>query len=231
MTKQLGKIAYQLNIDNMDKDIFLDKWKKFDGASGGNKYFVYSKVNTDKIGIFSFLGSEGYKLIDTNIKLALHGRIVKKRIFPENVEFIFAEKNHQNLVGLIAHNNFTYSRFHLDPQISNSTANQLKQNWAENYFLGKRGDELILALIDGIPVGFLQLIIKNNDLLIDLICVNKKTQSQGIASGMIQFADHQIQHSCIKVGTQIGNIPSIKLYLKLGFIITGSDYVFHYHSL
>jgi len=74
------------------------------------------------------------------------------------------------------------------------------------------------------------LIVKKKELLIDLIGVDNKAQGKGVASAMINFASKTINHSLIKVGTQIGNTPSIKLYQKLGFLFSGSDYVFHYHS-
>ncbi len=60
--------------------------------------------------------------------------------------------------------------------------------------------------------------------------VDKIAQGRGLASSLIQLASKNINRSCIKVGTQIGNLPSIKLYQKLGFVLTRSDYVFHYHS-
>jgi ribosomal protein S18 acetylase RimI-like enzyme len=99
-----------------------------------------------------------------------------------------------------------------------------------NYFCGKRGDEMVLALMNGEPVGFLQLILKDRALLIDLIGVAKKAQGLGVASNMIQFARKKIKCSNFKVGTQIGNWPSIKLYQKLGFVLASSEYVFHYHN-
>ena len=76
----------------------------------------------------------------------------------------------------------------------------------------------------------MQLIIKEKELIIDLIAVDKKAQGRGVASSMIKFANSNIKRPSIKVGTQIQNLPSIKLYKKLGFVLTQSDYVFHYHS-
>ena len=96
--------------------------------------------------------------------------------------------------------------------------------------VGKRGDEMVSALMNNEPIGFLQLIIKDKVLFIDLIGVDKKAQGKGVASAMIQFAKFNIECSVIKVGTQIANLPSIKLDQKIGFLFSGSDYVFHYHS-
>ena len=160
----------------------------------------------------------------------MNERIIPDKDIQENIQICFADKTHMKSAGKIARDNFIYSRFHLDPHIDNNIANQIKQNWVENYFLGKRGDKMVLALIDSEPVGFLQLRLKEKILFIDLIGVDKKEQGKGIASAMIRYANQNIEHSCIKVGTQIGNLPSIKLYQNLGFVFSGSDYVFHYHN-
>ena len=79
---------------------------------------------------------------------------------------------------------------------------------------------MVVALDNNKPVGFLQLIINNdNDLLIDLIGVSAEAQGKGVASSMILFARTKIAHSMMKVGTQILNIPSVNLYQKLGFLL------------
>ena len=48
---------------------------------------------------------------------------------------------------------------------------------------------------------------------------------------MIEFACNKIQFDKITAGTQISNLPSINLYLKLGFKPITSDYVFHFHNI
>ena len=146
------------------------------------------------------------------------------------IKVSFAEKKHQKAVELIANENFSFSRFHLDLKIDNNIANQIKKNWVKNFFSGHRGDEMIVAIMDDEPIGFLQLIVKEKELLIDLIGVAKRAQGRGVACSMIEFACKNIRRSNILVGTQIGNIPANKLYQKLGFQLTESNYVFHYHS-
>jgi ribosomal protein S18 acetylase RimI-like enzyme len=80
--------------------------------------------------------------------------------------------------------------------------------------------------------GFLQLLhIGADQLVIDLIAVDKTHQGHGIASEMIAFAQNNTDRSTIKVGTQVANIPSIRLYEKLGFRLCESYYVFHYHNI
>ena len=87
--------------------------------------------------------------------------------------------------------------------------------------VGQAGEEI---------VGFLLLLINDDTLVIDLIGVEAKWQGQGVATAMIQFAQKYIVHKEYMVGTQIGNVPAISLYEELGFLFSGSEYVFHFHS-
>jgi ribosomal protein S18 acetylase RimI-like enzyme len=230
LSEQIGKSVYQLKANDLLETKFLEDWKKFRRDRIKENYFVFSKISTNSLNIWQCLEKADFKLIDTNVKFELYGNISSKKKQQKDIKICFAEKKHQQSTGKIARDNFIYSRFHLDPLIDNDIASQVKQNWVKNYFSGKRGDEMILALLNNKPVGFLQLIIQDDDLFIDLIGVDKIAQGRGVASSMIQFASKNIKRSCIKAGTQIGNMPSIKLYQKLGFVLAGSDYVFHYHS-
>ena len=230
LSEQIDKNVYQLKVIDLLEDDFSQDWKEFRKNHIKENYFVFSKISTNSVNIWQCVEKVNFKLIDANVKFELHGNISSDSKYQKDIDICFAEKKHQEATGKIARDNFIYSRFHLDPLIDNDIASKIKQNWVKNYFFGKRGDVMVLALLNNEPVGFLQLIIKNKELFIDLIGVQKIAQGKGIASSMIQFASKNIEQSCIKVGTQIGNIPSIKLYQKLGFVLTGSDYVFHYHS-
>ena len=230
LTKIFKKNVYQLKYCDYEDSDFIREWKSFKGHKKNEKFFIFFKITTDNITVWKSLEKEGFTLIDTNIKLRLDSRKSEKIFNHEQIKTSFAKQKHKSAIGEIAKNNFIYSRFHIDPLIDNDIANQIKQEWVENYFDGKRGDKMITALKDNKPVGFLQLIISGEELLIDLIGVDKSVQGKGVATGMIYYAMDNIQHSFMKVGTQIGNIPSIKLYQNLGFCISSSEYIFHYHS-
>jgi GNAT superfamily N-acetyltransferase len=230
LSKQLSKNTYQLEINDLSEIAVIQEWKEFKKEHKDEDLFVFSKIRPDAVKVWQSLEKEDFKLIDTNVNYELHGVFPDKGEQRNETHICFAEKRHQKAMGEIARDNFIYSRFHLDPLIDCDIASQIKQNWVQNYFVGKRGDKMVVALMKGMPVGFLQLIINDTEIIIDLIGVDKKAQGKGIASAMIQFSGENIGFLSFKVGTQIGNIPSIKLYQKLGFIFSGSDYVFHYHS-
>ena len=126
--------------------------------------------------------------------------------------------------------------FHQDKRVSNDDADRIKQVWVENLFFRNPWNYMIVACYKDQPVGFCQILLKNNsDLVIDLIAVDSRHHGIGLASAMINFLMNQIAQSLsdntkIIVGTQISNLPSLSLYQKLGFEDNFFGLCFHYHS-
>ena len=71
---------------------------------------------------------------------------------------------------------------------------------------------------------------KQNEIIIDLIAVDKKYRKQGIARKLIEgmINHYQEQHLTFTVGTQISNKPSTDLYKKCGFLVAEYGLVWHY---
>ena len=90
---------------------------------------------------------------------------------------------------------------------------------------------MVVAQLDSKIVGFLQLLYAEGDLVIDLIAVDARFRRMGIAGDMINFAQSTIKgFQRVVVGTQLANVPSIRLYESMGFRAAGSKYIFHFHS-
>ena len=118
----------------------------------------------------------------------------------------------------------TYSMSDTNPYESSA-------EWAYNFFTGKRGDAMVVSEDNGQLLGFLQLLYQGEQLIIDLIAVDKNGRRRGIASDMIAFAENQCgDFKTISVGTQIVNEPSINMYIRYGFSFCASQYIFHYHN-
>ena len=180
-----------------------------------------------------FLQQKEFNLIDTNVvfeKKTDHFNQQKDKI-ESNVRF--ANNQDESVVVTCAKESFAYSRFHLDPYVPNDIANQIKEEWLKNYFKGMRGNFLVVAETNGAITGFTLLLKANNNILIiDLIAVDKSFRKQGVASSMIDFIEsHFKDQSSLQVGTQVSNIPSIRLYESHGFRNIESKYVFHYHNI
>jgi dTDP-4-amino-4,6-dideoxy-D-galactose acyltransferase len=192
--------------------------------------FIYAKVPTTSLAAVQFLEQNGFRLVDTNIlfqkerseKPILKGLCTLRNARPtdeqESVE--------------LASKSFQLSRFHLDPLISREAADRIKGEWVRNYFRKKRGDYMILAFVEEKLAGFLQLINGPDRILtIDLIAVDPDQRRKGIGNDLIVHAETEfVQFAQIKVGTQIANVPSLRLYENLGFRVVNSQYVFHFHQ-
>jgi ribosomal protein S18 acetylase RimI-like enzyme len=137
----------------------------------------------------------------------------------------------QAAVTELAARSFRHSRFHADPRIPTDLANRIKQAWAANFFRGRRGDRMVVAVVDNQVAGFLQLLVDPPQLTIDLIAVGEAWQQRGIAGGMITYAARTTPDcTVLRVGTQLANIPSIRLYERLGFRLVAAQHVYHLHA-
>ena len=201
----------------------------FRGELRKKPVFIYTKIPVGDIACIHLLENEGFRLIDTNI--AFERPIGKDEVISSNITVRFARAEDEAQVRHIAGNSITFSRFHLDPRITNKIAKSLKEEWAGNYFHGKRGNKMVVVEKDGHIAGFLQLVFSGDILIVDLIAVSKKFRHMKIASNMIAYAEANLEgFNRIRVGTQVANIPSLPFYQKLGFSIINASYILHYHN-
>ena len=223
IAKALCKPSWRVTVtDGVTANLFSD------GPDG----FVYAKVDCADTGSIKLLEDVGFHLIDTNTQFARPKAepwpVVE---LPAAYGLRFAEPGDAAAVEKVAANSFTFTRFHLDRLVSDQMANDVKRQWAGNFFKGKRGDWMVVPTFRGEAVGFLQLLSKGDTIIIDLIAVNKAHRGKGLATAMIEFAARQCgKWNRMLVGTQVANIPSIRAYEKLHFRMCGSSYVFHYHG-
>ena len=191
--------------------------------------FIYTKIPVNAVACIQGLETVGFHLVDTNITFEKQ-ILIKGRLSSLNA-IRFARLEDKDEVGRIALHNFVFSRFHLDPKIEVKVANKVKANWAMNYFSGKRGDALVVSDIGSKLSGFLQILFSERAMEIDLIAVDRAVRRKNIATDMINFAQNNLDgFEFIRLGTQVANIPSMRLCENLGFRIRDAFYVFHYHN-
>lgn len=193
--------------------------------------FVHARVRTGNLAAAEFLQALGFRLADTN--LVFEKPIERRRRIVGNCTVRFVESADEPQAVALARRAFTFSRFHVDPKIGRKTANGLKAEWVRNFFHGKRGEAMVVAVAREKIVGFLQLLRSGDGtLVIDLIAVDRRHRGRGIAGAMISFAESRCKGAKrIRVGTQVANLPSIRMYEKLGFKVSDANYLFHYHRL
>lgn len=211
-----------------------DDMPRFEGALNdlvsGQSLFAYAKVDVNALDCVHLLETRGFRLIDTSVQFDKSLQPEKK--FAGNCMVRLAGPFDEAALALLGRNCFSFSRFHLDTNITRETADMIKGEWVSNYFSGRRGDAMVVAEVDGRQVGFLQLIFQRPDaLVIDLIAVDAQQRRKGVAGDMILFAEKSFaEFPKIIVGTQVSNTPSIRTYEEAGFRLRSAEYVFHYHK-
>jgi len=203
-----------------------------------SKAFLYTKFSTDRTDLIRLFQNKGFSVIDISVVFEMSPLQFD---YPMDENIMVSEfcPEHSSSILKIAESCFTLSRFHLDPEINNAIANQIKQEWVRNYLTGKRGDRLMVVLQKdkNIPLGFLaEMQMHNSDKtisLIDLIGVDKSYQGQGLGNELISWMiNNKLSKTinAIRVTTQVANIQSIRFYEKCGFRIISSSYVMHAHN-
>lgn len=191
-------------------------------------FFATAKFAAEAVGDASRLVDIGFRVVDTALTFAAKAGAIPA---DHGVELRMAAPDDRAAVAAIACDGFRFSRFHLDPHIPTSLAGRIKGAWATNFFAGKRGDAMVVAIDEGAVAGFLQLLrLASDRLVIDLIAVKARSRGRGVARAMIGRAARTMGVAELVVGTQAANVPSVRLYEGLGFRLTGANVVLHHHG-
>jgi len=226
LSKVLGKQVYNLkpSIDGLELDELKTSLEAIDSFSS-------IKLPADDIPQSILLQNIGYKQVDTALTFCSN-KVIEEKV--TNVRIALPDDKES--VAEIAGQVFTTSRFHLDPLIDNSKADEIKYLWAENYFHGKRGDTMLVVENNQNKIqGFCQVIFTpDNNAIIDLIGVSEETRGKGFGTQMISYLWQQKPFNKplekIIVGTQAANIKAVKFYENAGFRLIKAQNILHYSS-
>jgi ribosomal protein S18 acetylase RimI-like enzyme len=200
----------------------------------GRSTFLYARVPVPETKTVQELIDDGFRVVDVSVLLERAGHAVRS-VQPVNSILIRdAAPADAASVCAIASRCFRFSRFHLDPALTAELANHIKHEWAANFFRGQRGDRMLVAEHRGQIVGFLSVLMPPPSTIwtIDLIGVDIPDQGRGIGHALVQrlAALGNETDVRLRVGTQIANAPSLRLYERCGFLIQESFYVLHKHQ-
>jgi GNAT superfamily N-acetyltransferase len=176
-------------------------------ASEQRSAFYYAKVDTARIEIVRMLGAAGGYVVDVNVTFAWTGSTPLR---PPIDGVVVRECSADDAPAVldIAEKSFRYTRFHLDPLFTHDVADRIKREWVGSYAAKRRRTAVI-----------------------DLIAVDAGSQKRRIGEALVRaFIDHYGRdYESLQVGSQVANVPSARLYEKLGFSLSRSEYVIHLH--
>ena len=157
----------------------------------------------------------------------------KKKVLKKENNLINCRKANQSdkkNILKIAQISPSVSRFLIDKTISKSFKKNYKQEWILNYFRKKRGDNLLLACLNKTICGFILLIKKKNQIIIDQIIVDKKYVKKKVGTSLINYLSKLYFNNgklTITAGTSIDNHIAKKFYLKNGFKKFDAYFIYH----
>lgn len=221
LTSVLGRPAWKIDANRPEA---IESLSRHDAGPA----FFFTRINTSDVKTLKRLQDANFRVVDTTVTLEAP-RLAVSETNAKNIRFTVP--GDQAAVAAIAGSSFESSRLHLDPAIPTTLANRSRADWASNYFLGLRGDAMVVAEDAGKVAAFLQLLGPTEGVLtIDLIAVSKSSRRLGLGAACISFAAKNVVGTeRLRVGTQAANIGSLRFYEHLGFSVTASEYVLHLH--
>jgi len=198
-----------------------------DELSASGPGFFQARVPTGDVARVGSLERVGFRTVDVTVTfrrdpgLAVPGRVARVRD---------ARPDDRRAVIALAAREYTVSRFHLDPEIADDVARSIKREWVDNYFKGARGDRMLVAEHDGEVTGFQLVLDTPEAAVIDLIAVAAAARGRGIGSSLVCSLAESSPDRPVQAGTQVANLPALRLYERLGFAVARTDYVLHRHG-
>ncbi len=203
--------------------------------AGHGAAFFSAKIPTRDVAAVTNATRAGFSVIDVNVTFDWEDGAAsnfRSDYSTSNIES--ATAGDTLAVEAIAGHCFVFSRFHLDPAIGLDRANEVKRQWARDACQG-RASAIYVARQKNTVRGFLAVLesksIKETDAIIDLVGVGAGCQGQGTGQALCKMFIEQwrTRSDRLRVGTQISNIPAIRLYESIGFRVTETSYVLHAH--
>lgn len=193
-----------------------------------------ARVSTGRVDLVASLTRAGFTVVSTGVTL---GRSPAAAGVANRAGWDVrpAEPERDQEILNVALRSFDVSRFHLDPAIPTEVADGIKRDWVASYLRRARGESLMVAVRDGLPVGFLAVLAAIREgarvRVIDLIGVAPEWQCVGVGCSLVTRFLAESVGACdaVEVGTQVANDPAIRFYERQGFLTLRTFYDLHLH--
>ncbi|WP_445958146.1 GNAT family N-acetyltransferase [Yeosuana sp.] len=215
---QIGKLALN-NPDNFNFEVFEKK---------SNPYKLVYVFSSKK------LKFEHLHLVDTKVTFLKEIEYLEDH---NTSNIVLFNKNEDDFKVLeeLALSSGEYSRFKIDKNFINGEYEVLYKEWIRKSVDKETFLDIIVYKENKHILGFTTLEGKGQSISnIGLVAVNQKERGKKIGTKLINFT---VNHAFIKgfkeiqVITQQDNSPAMSLYEKCGFIISKTEYIYHYWNL
>ncbi|WP_111672169.1 GNAT family N-acetyltransferase [Algoriphagus litoralis] len=119
----------------------------------------------------------------------------------------------------------TYSRFKTDPRLRKNEFEQLYQLWIQKAIAGEN------ILIAPEMAGMITYDIQESNAQIGLIAVHPDHRRKSWGKKLLMAAEDEVlaqgAHTLL-IPTQEANLPAVKLYTEMGYLLQERTYIYHY---
>jgi dTDP-4-amino-4,6-dideoxy-D-galactose acyltransferase len=211
---KVGTIS--LNDNNLDENLLLNNDFKL--------IYLFSKESLSE----DLVKKHNLFLSDEKIDLILNVSNLNFNNF-ENENLVELTKLDDNLLDLTFQSGH-FSRFKIDSNFKNNEFERLYTAWIEQSITHKNADKVIGFLINNKVVGFITFVLKNNMFDIGLIAVSEQHRSLKIGKQLLAYVfNYSVSKNVdfVTVTTQNNNQGALNFYLKNGFSINQTTYIYH----
>jgi ribosomal protein S18 acetylase RimI-like enzyme len=190
---------------------------------------ITMRVSPRDIDVIQVACSLGFNFIDAIVTYAIDTDYIDANKIqpPKDLTIRMKKLSDFEEIKKIARDSFLKDRFHSDTRFDRQSADDFHEKWVENSLLGKVADEVIVAEVDGVPVGFTT-IRRNKEISrkiglqsgsMILSAVDRKQRGKSIYKHMIAGGLKWFKSSVdvVDLGTQVDNLPVQRAWCGLGF--------------
>ncbi len=195
---------------------------------------LIARCSTSDLRVIHEMEQEKFNLMDT---LVYYARNLKKQSIPSDIMKVAVRRirtGDEDNVKIIAADSFSgyYGHYHSDERLDPAKCDEAYVSWAINSCKSRStSSDVLIAEVDNSAVGFITLLLNHSgEGECGLFCVAKPAQGQGVSQSlMIHGLDWCLSKGAQRmiISTQIINIASQKVWVRLGFEPIYSYHTFH----
>ncbi len=175
----------------------------------------------------------GFRFMDIRLNLEIPRlSLSPEPSLPEGLSLRMGQTSDFELLRHVARDSYTQTRFFSDPHFTQAQCADLYETWLRRSLLEAWADGVIVAELDGVPMGFVTGHLHHSDqrARIGLVGVHEAARGRSMGSALLNASLRwfvQAGMTSAEVTTQARNIPAQRLYQRAGFIAQGVGLWYH----
>lgn len=190
--------------------------------------FVLSRVLTTDTYAATALENSGFRVKDIRVHLDIELKDLRE--WERNAETEFRAYRARDVPSLrkIASGSFRLDHFHQDERFDPGTIDRMYSLWIDKCVKEKYFIET--AHIGGKLAGFVASKNDSGSYYIELVAVGERFRGRGLATDLVAYSLEKAASKFARatVGVQLSNVAAVRVYERLGFRLSSSEYTFHW---